>query len=154
MNGSVHDAVAGFLTTTAYHRCLVLVHTDIRRLEAVVNELRTGYGWPRLNVGRELAAFLLSDSPGPKRADAARRWLETSLASAAPGPILLSDIDLLFEPTLHLDVLTLLRQASRTTRLVVAWPGTFENGTLAYAVPEHHHYRTWLRPEVRIVTLD
>jgi hypothetical protein len=153
VNGSVYDAVADLLATTAYHRCLILVHADTRRLEAVANELKTVYAWPRLNVGRELAAFLLSDLPA-HRSDAARRWLETFLASAQPGPVLLSEIDLLFEPTLHLDVLILLRQASRTTRLVVAWPGSLENGTLAYAVPEHHHYRTWLRPEVSIVTLD
>jgi hypothetical protein len=153
MDTQVHEAVARFLLADAYHQCLLLVHADVQRLEAVANELETKYGWPRSHISRELAAFLLSNSPG-QRSDAARRWLETSLASAAPGPVLLSDIDLLFEPTLHLDVLTLLRQASRTTRLVVAWPGAFENGTLAYAVPEHHHYRTWLRPEVSIVTLD
>ena len=154
MKDSVHDAVADLVATTTYHRCLVLVHTNSRRLEAVANELNTVYGWPHLNVGRELAASLFSGSHGPRRSDAARRWFETSLASAAPGPVLLSGIDLLFEPMLHLDVLPLLRQASRTTRLVVLWPGAFENGALAYAVPEHHHYRTWLRPEVSIVPLD
>ena len=153
MDTQVHEAIASFLLATAYHKCLLLVHAEVQRLETVANELETEYSWPRLNVGRELAAFLLSVSP-EQRSETALRWLETSLASAAPGPLLLSEVDLLFEPTLHLDVLTLLRQASRTTRLVVAWPGTFENGTLVYAVPEHRHYRTWLRPEVSIVTLD
>lgn len=153
MNSELDSAVAALFNPNAYQPCLVLVHREIRRLETAAKEFAEREGWHHLSVGRELSAVLFS-VPATERAYWARSWVETTLASAAPGPVFLSDIDLLFEPALHLDVLILLRQASRTTRLVVAWPGAFENGTLAYAVPEHHHHRTWLRPEVSIVTLD
>jgi len=153
MISKVDSAVAALLHPNAYHPCLFLVHPQIRRLETAAKGLASRDGWYHLSVGRELAAALFSE-PAAERAYRAREWVETAISAVAPGPLLLTEIDLLFEPTLHLDVLALLRQASRTTRLVVAWPGTFENGTLIYAVPEHHHYRTWPRPEVRIVTLD
>jgi acyl-CoA reductase-like NAD-dependent aldehyde dehydrogenase len=39
------------------------------------------------------------------------------------------------------------------TRLIVMWPGTYRNGVLAYAVPEHSHYRTWNDPQVTITVL-
>jgi len=153
MSSEVDSAVANLLHPNAYHPCLLLVHPQIRRLEIAAQELANRDGWHHISAGRELAAALFSE-PAAERAYRAREWVETAIGAAAPGPLLLTEIDLLFEPSLHLDVLALMRQASRTTRLVVAWPGTFENGTLAYAVPEHHHYRTWPRPEVRIVTLD
>jgi len=60
------------------------------------------------------------------------------------------DIDILFEPTLALDPLHLLRETSRLRPLIVLWPGAFVKGVLAYASadPAHAHYRTWGRPEL------
>ena len=75
------------------------------------------------------------------------------LGQMAPGPVSCTDIDLLFEPTLELDPLGLLRDVSRVTRLVVAWPGSYADDVLAYAVPDHSHYRTWRKPGVRVVFL-
>jgi len=104
-------------------------------------------------VGRELSAALLSEPPR-RRSAAARRWIETRLreiASTHAGAVLCTEIDLLFEPTLQLDPLKLLRDASRVTRIVVAWPGSYASDVLAYAVPEHKHYRTWRRPDAPIM---
>ena len=153
MSTEVDRAVAALLHPDSYHPCLLLAHPKIGRLETAARELVASYGWPRLSVGHGLAAALFS-VPTAERAYRAYEWAEAAIGAAAPGPLLLTEIDLLFEPTLQLDVLALLRQASRTSRLVVAWPGTYEGDTLAYAVPEHRHYRTWSRPEVSIVTLD
>jgi hypothetical protein len=72
----------------------------------------------------------------------------------ASGPVLCTETDLLFEPTLKLNPLSLLRDASRVTRLVVSWPGIYQSDVLAYAAPEHSHYRTWRKPEVPIVFLQ
>jgi hypothetical protein len=63
--------------------------------------------------------------------------------SHAPGPLLCTGIDLLFEPSLKLNPLHIFLDASRTTSLVIAWPGTCEEGKLTYAVPSHAHNRTW-----------
>jgi hypothetical protein len=72
----------------------------------------------------------------------------------SPGPVLCTEIDLLFEPSLELDPLPLLVDISRATRLVIAWPGSYVGGVLAYAAPEHAHYRTWRQPPAHIVHLD
>lgn len=72
--------------------------------------------------------------------------LKTQILSAFPenAPVmLLTGIDLLFEPTLHLDPLTLLQQISRSQPLVVCWPGQWTPSGLSYAVPKHAHYRVW-----------
>ncbi|MBC8449569.1 MAG: BREX-3 system P-loop-containing protein BrxF [Chloroflexi bacterium] len=149
----MHKAIRAFLTTSDYHPCLLLVHPEVSRLERATEELASEYGWPQLRVGRELSAALLSQPPAG-RSRLARQWMETRLRALAPGPVLCTEIDLLFEPTLHLDPLRLLRQASRITRLAVAWPGSTSDDVLTYAVPEHSHYRTWRKPEVLIAALD
>jgi len=96
---------------------------------------------------------LLSETP-QRRSRAARQWMKTHLREMSPDPILCTNIDLLFGLTLELDPLRLMRDASRVARLVVAWPGSYVNDVLAYAVPDHSHYRTWRKPEVLIKVLE
>jgi hypothetical protein len=52
-------------------------------------------------------------------------------------------MDVLFEPSLELDPLALLRQLARVTPVVAAWPGSTGASLLTYGVPEHAHHRTW-----------
>jgi hypothetical protein len=83
----------------------------------------------------------------------ADRWTKARLGEMAPGPVLCTEVDLLFEPSLKLDPLRLVRDASKRTRLIVAWPGSYVDDVLAYAVPEHHHYRTWHKPGPAVDTV-
>ena len=151
----MHSKIVNFLSASSYHACLLLLHPDVCRLARLVDELTATYTWPRLSVGRELAAALLSEPPA-RRPQATRRWLEARLCemvSAGDEIVLCTEIDLLFEPALHLDPLRLLRDASRVARIVVVWPGSYDGDVLAYAVPAHSHYRTWRRPDVLIKQL-
>jgi hypothetical protein len=115
---SVHidRVIADFLRTS--HTCLLFVHREIRRLENTAAGLASGYGWPCLAVGRELSDALLAEQP-QRRSRAVRRWMSARLGEMAPGPVLCTGIDLLFEPTLSLDPLRLFRDAGRTTRLTL-----------------------------------
>jgi hypothetical protein len=149
----LHSAIALLTTNSGRRSCLLLVHTEIDKLAEAAGEVTSSYGWPRVSVGKELAAVLLPE-PLQYRPRAARRWVSDRLGGMSPGPVLCADIDLLFEPSLQLDPLALLRDVSRTTRLAVAWPGSYLGGVLAYAVPEHAHYYTWRHPQAGIVSLD
>ena len=147
----MHNAIADFLCTS--NTCLLLVHPEVCRLEDAANELLLVYEWPRLSVGRELSPVLVAEIP-QRRSRATRQWMKTHLREMFPGPVLCAEIDLLFDPTLKLDPLRLMRDAGRVTRLVITWPGSYVDNVLAYAVPGHSHYRTWRKPEVFIKALD
>ncbi|MBU0705522.1 MAG: BREX-3 system P-loop-containing protein BrxF [Chloroflexi bacterium] len=147
----MHNSIADFLRTS--HTCLLLVHLQIHRLEDTADQLLSTYGWPRLSVGQELGDVLLSESP-QNRSRVARQWMPVRLGDVAPGPALCTEIDLLFDPTLELDPLGLLRDVSRLSQMVVVWPGSYQGDVLTYAVPEHSHYRTWRKPEVPIAVLE
>jgi len=116
-------------------------------LQQVADSLLAGYRWPVLSIGATLGAALLSVAPQQRP-----RKTHTALVDAvrphAPGPLLCLDTDLLFEPSLALDPLRLLRDTSRLATLVVLWPGSTTSGELAYAVPSHAHYRTWNRTDL------
>jgi len=147
----MHNAITDFLRTS--HTCLLLVYPAVSKLEDAADQLLSVYDWPRLSVGRELSIALLSEPP-MRRSRAARRWMQTRVGQMAPGPVLCTEIDLLFDPTLKLDPLRLVRDVGRVTRLVITWPGSYVDDVLAYAVPGHSHYRTWRKPEVFIKALD
>ena len=133
-------------------QCLVLVHPVIARLQAEAGRLASQYALPSVSIGPSLAQALLTVPPR-RQPVASATTLKDLLGEFDPGPVLCTDIDLLFEPTLKLDPLRLLLECSRVTRMIVAWPGDYDHGTLEYAVSEHGHYRTWKDHGVSVVAL-
>ncbi len=144
--------IVDLVSAATYHPCVLLAHPDVGELVRAAEALAAAYGWPRLAVGQALSSALLAEPPA-SRPRTANRWLATRLAELAPGPVVCSEIDLLFTPAWALDPLALFRNASRTTRLVVMWPGTYTDDVLAYATSQHGHYRTWRHPGVAIHSL-
>lgn len=124
-------------------KCTILVDSDIQNLNKALGSLPEE--WPKFALGQELSNALLS--VGNNRTIAAMQWLETTLIDKAPGPIICTDIDLLFEPSLALDPLIVFRQIARHTKLVILWPGNYKDGVLSYAIPDHKHYRFWRNPQ-------
>ena len=146
------EQIRTLLRRATFYRCVLLVNPDVVRLGTCVRGLADDTGWPVLSLGPTVARALLSSSPR-QRPGSAQRIVRELLGEAAPGPLICSDIDLLFEPSLALDPLVLLREASRATGLVVAWPGSYSEDTLTYAAAEHAHYRAWKHPEVQVCPL-
>jgi hypothetical protein len=132
-------------STTAFlsrpYDCLLLVHPNLQILERMYNEIQ-GLGVATLNVSKELSTFLMSVSAND-RGRFSQKWLSDSLTSFQNGPVMCTCPDLLFDPSLEIDPLALFRQAARIIQIIVLWPGEYSANKLSYAVPEHHHYRTW-----------
>lgn len=135
-------AIDRFLATPPYHACLLLIHHDIAKLQTISQRTLKQYGWVNVSIGTSLSKTLLSVAT-KSRSGQARRTFSELVRPHRPGPVLCTDIDLLFEPSLALDGLSLLREASRQINLIVMWPGAFEHDVLAYATADHAHYQTW-----------
>jgi hypothetical protein len=141
------DMVRQVLASRPYFPCLLLVHSNVQTLEQTGALLATQTGWPVLPVGAGMAERLLTVSP-QQRGGVAEQVLLDQTKDLRPGPLVCSELDLLFEPTLGLEPLALLRRCSRQVPLVALWPGTFAEGILAYAVPAHAHFRVWKHSEL------
>lgn len=136
-----------FLAAPPYQACQLLVHPDPAQLNAIIVGLIDRLGWPEWRVSESLSAWLLDVCPVDRPTTVAHQFRRAG-ALNTPGPVFVSDIALLFEPAFRLDPLRLLLDASRRKPLVVTWPGSVAGDRLAYAVPEHSHYRTWPRTEL------
>jgi hypothetical protein len=121
--------------------CLLLVHPNIQILENLSTEIQ-GLEVSHLNFSKELSTSLMTVSAS-ERSRFSQKWLIDTLATFQNGPVLCTCPDLLFDPSFEIDPLTLFRQAARIIRLIVLWPGEYSENVLSYAIPEHHHYRTW-----------
>ncbi|MHB8806017.1 MAG: BREX-3 system P-loop-containing protein BrxF [Anaerolineaceae bacterium] len=121
--------------------CILFVHPYIQKLERISNEI-SKLGVAYFNVSKELSTSLMPISTN-ERSSFSQKWFMNTLTSFENGPILCTCPDLLFDPSLEIDPYALFRQAARGIRLIVLWPGEYSSNTLSYAVPEHHHFRTW-----------
>lgn len=138
---------ADLLAGNLYFPCVLLVHPTIAALHSAQQHLSSRQLWPTVSVGGFLSAAM-SEAPFRFWQRTAQRSFHEEMLRQAPGPVICTDIDLLFEPSLGLDPLKLLRDASRQTAIVVMWPGQTKDTVLSYAVPEHAHYRTWRQTDL------
>ena len=103
-----------------------------KRREAAVLSLGTA-------LGRQLVAI-----PNARRHLVAVELLgELANSCATNGILLLDNIELLFDRTLQLDPLNLLKRHAHARRVVAVWPGEFQDNRLTYAItghPEHQDY--------------
>lgn len=143
----LNAAIAQFLAARPLHPCCLLVHHEIQALERASTYLAEQYHWPVVSIGTVLSAALREIEPN-KRPGAVSTILSKAVGAFTPGPVLCTDTDILFELSLRLDPLRLLRELSRLTPLVVGWAGKYSGGILTYASadPPHAHYRAWRDP--------
>lgn len=121
--------------------CILLVHPDISMLENLSIEIQ-GLRISHLNISKELSSSLVNVSAG-ERSRFPHKWMVDTLATFQNDPVLCSTPDLLFDSSLKIDPLSLIRHVARIKKLIVLWPGEFDSNILSYAIPDHHHYRTW-----------
>ena len=131
---------------------MLLVHPETDVLTKTVDELVNNYELPNLDIGMTLSEVLLPIKLG-ERSRFVRTWLGKEISDFSSNPILVTNIDLLFEPSLKLDPLQLFRGIGRRGMVIVMWPGEFDGSNLSYAVPEHRNYQIWQNPDFQIFRL-
>ena len=114
---------------------------EMAKSEYSIRSISLNKGISRLLIGKPTANF------SKEIID----WLSEKIKEIKEKPILITDIDILFELSFQLDPLTIFKQLSRNSSLLVLWSGEYKNNTLSYASPEHAHYRTWADPGVEII---
>lgn len=96
-----------------------------------------------MNVGAELGARLaaLPQRQRVLQANVSMRELADEYASG--DLLLLDNIELLFDQSLKLDPLDLLKRHAHARRVVAAWPGQLREGRLSYAEIGHPEYQDY-----------
>lgn len=96
-----------------------------------------------LSIGAALGRELLTVPRTRRYLHAADQLKELADRSDSRGLLLLDNIEILFDRTLQLSPLDLLKRHARARRVVAVWPGELQEGRLSYATsghPEHQDY--------------
>lgn len=126
------------------------VNLSTERLNQTADWAVIEYSVPRVSVNKEISKLLLGKS-APTFSKEIIDWLSKRINEIEEEPILITNFEILFELSFELDPLTIFKQLSRNSSLLVMWPGEYKNNILSYASPEHAHYRTWANPGVEII---
>jgi len=98
-----------------------------------------------LNVGLELGRRLAA-TPNNKRGFSAGALLrENADREHTEDLLLLDNLELLFEPSLQINPLDLVRRLAHSKRVVAVWPGELRGDRLVYADMSHPEHRDYSR---------
>lgn len=101
-----------------------------------------------INVGLELAR-LLAATPNNKRGFSAGELLrEITNNHETGGLLLLDNLELLFEPSLQVNPLDLIKRLAHAQPVVAVWPGELRGDRLTYADMSHPEHRDYSREGV------
>lgn len=110
------------------------------RLLARLSERRNA---PVLNVGAALGRKLLAIPSTRRHLQVTDLLKDLADEAACNGLLLMDDIELLFDKSLQLSPLDLLRRHAHARRVIAVWPGELREDRLSYATtghPEHQDY--------------
>jgi len=132
-----------------HSRLILLIGPPRSGKTALLKSFGERMGMVPLNIGSELGRQLMP-VPHKQRHLQAGNLLRELAEMHAPGDLLLIDnIELLFDPSLQLSPLDMLKKQAHTKKVVAVWPGELRGegrtARLTYAEmghPEHRDYAT------------
>lgn len=135
-----------------YHRFVLLVGEAGTGKTSLLRTLADDLGTEVINLNLALSAALLELTT--KQRTLRLPELLSDIVTKAQAPVLLDNIEILFDTELKQDPLRLLRGISRNRPMVVAWNGTMHHGKLLYAEPGHPEYKSYDAGDTLIVGMD
>lgn len=124
-------------------KLILLVGVSRSGKTRLLRELGAKLSIDPINVGFELGRRLAA-TPNNKRGFSAGELLrEIADKERHDAPLLLDNLELLFEKSLHINPLDLVKRLAHSTRVVAVWPGEMRRDRLIYADmghPEHRDY--------------
>lgn len=119
----------------------------------LLRELGTKLNIEPLNVGLELGRRLAA-TPINKRGFSAGELLrEIADKERTDDPLLLDNLELLFEKGLQINPLDLVKRLAHSKRVVAVWPGELRGDRLIYADMSHPEHRDYSRDGVVVLEI-
>jgi hypothetical protein len=154
MAKSIQDKIIRSFQTTddLYHRLVLLVGETGTGKTSVLHAVADSLGTPVINVNLALSAKLL-DLTAKQRILRLPKILD-EIISLTQSPLVLDNLEILFDKDLKQDPLRLLQGISRNRSLVASWSGTVSKGKLLYAETGHPEYQNYALGDTLIVGMD
>lgn len=135
-----------------YHRLVLLVGEAGSGKTCVLREVAEEFGSSVVNVNLALSGELLELTP--KQRALRLPGILDQIADQALSPVVLDNLEILFDKDLQQDPLRLLQGISRNRAVVASWNGSMNAGRLSYAEAGHPEYRSYDAVDALIVGMD
>lgn len=150
----VHEAIA--TAEQLYHRLVLIVGPSgsgkTRLLQGLADELSGQI----INVNLALSSRMLDLTPRQRTTqapDLLSDVINEYLESHPDSPLLLDNLEILFDHSLHVDPLRLLEKMSRNHTIIATWNGLYEHGKLTYATFGHPEYKNYESVDAVVVPM-
>ena len=135
-----------------YYRLVLLVGEAGSGKTGVLQDVANELGTSVINVNLELSGKLLELTA--KQRSIRLPAIFAQVTDHADSPVVLDNLEILFDKTLELDPLRLLEVISRNRSIVASWNGTINSGKLTYADADHPEYRKYESVDALVVGMD
>lgn len=138
-------------------KLILLIGPRLSGKTALLRQLSAKLNIEPLNVGLELGRRLTA-IPNKKRGFSTGELLrEISLdkrfGECANSPLLLDNLELLFEPSLQINPLDTIKRLAHIKPVVASWPGELREDRLIYADMSHPEHREYSHDGVVILEI-
>lgn len=134
-----------------YHRLILLVGESGSGKTGILRDIAEELGLSVVNVNLALSGKLLELTP--KQRSLRLQGILDEIVKPAKSPVVLDNLEILFDKDLQQDPLRLLQGLSRNRVIVASWNGTVNSGRLLYAEASHPEYRSYDSIDVMIVEM-
>lgn len=150
----IHDKIKRSLQVAEgmYHRLVLLVGETGSGKTGILRDVAKDLGSEILNVNLMLSAELLELTA--KQRALRMPGILAQILDNRHLPVVLDNIEILFDKDLKQDPLRLLQGVSRNRSVVASWNGTLSKGKLIYAETGHPEYRCYEQIDNMIVCMD
>ncbi|WP_419594592.1 BREX-3 system P-loop-containing protein BrxF, partial [Thiolapillus sp.] len=151
MAGATQDKIKRSLQAAEglYHRLVLLVGEAGSGKTSVLRDVAKDFGTEVVNVNLALSAELL-ELTAKQRALRLPGILD-QIVDKEQSPVVLDNLEILFDKDLKQDPLRLLQGISRNRSVVASWNGKATEGKLNYAEAGHPEYRSYDLVDLTVV---
>ena len=135
-----------------YHRLVLLVGETGSGKTSVLRDVAEDFGTSVVNINLALSSELLELTS--KQRALRLQGILYQIADKTQLPLVLDNLEILFDKDLQQDPMRLLQGISRNRAVVASWNGTFVGGRLVYAETGHPEYRSYDSIDALIVNMD
>lgn len=150
----IHDKIKRSLQAAEglYHRLVLLVGETGSGKTGVLRYIAEEFGSAVVNVNLALSGELLELTA--KQRSLRLPAILDQIADQAQSPVVLDNLEILFDKDLQQDPLRLLQGISRNRAVVASWNGIMNSGRLLYAETGHPEHRCYDSVNALIVGMD
>lgn len=154
MNEPIREKIKRSLQAAegAYYRLVLLVGKAGSDKSKILLCIAEEFSTSVINVNLVLSSELLELTA--KQRSLRLPGILDQLTDKASNPVILDNLEILFEKSLQQDPLRLLQSISRNRTVVASWNGIINSGWLLYAETGHPEYRIYDSVDALIVGMD